>query len=179
MTTISEVSNCLGFENANYFSFWFKRIAGSSPLSYRQSHNSDSESIIAGILTPLTGSFSYIGQDLLLAVRFALDEADENIRRRVQFVPIDTGSDPQLAAERLKKAICSQGICYFVGCLSSAVFLGIVDIISDTQSILLTSCAVDNPRRQGCNSVFRWGLTSADALDCTIRPFIKNMASYI
>ena len=171
--SIKEVSDYLCFEDANYFSSWFKKYTGLRPLEFKRIYFIKNKPIKLGLLVPLSGLYSYLAQDIISGMKFALAEAGGGINTKIKYDIIDTATDPNIACNNLNREVQTGDISYFVGCVRSAVFQQVARIISKRKALLLTSCGLDLGINTSLNNVFRWGLPTYEVINNTIPPLVS------
>lgn len=103
--------------------------------------NTNSKSAIIGVLVPLTGDWSSKGQNFNAAITLAAEDTNANLAttgsgKRVRLLVEDTGTDPAVASEKIKK-LQQQGARIIVGPASSAEIANVKDWAEQHEVILI------------------------------------------
>jgi len=90
-----------------------------------------SNDTVIGVLVPLTGDWSFKGQNFNAAIALATEDTNTNLAligssKKVRLLVEDTGTDPALAAEKIKK-LQQEGARIVVGPATSAEILNVKD----------------------------------------------------
>jgi branched-chain amino acid transport system substrate-binding protein len=107
-----------------------------------------SKDIIIGVLVPLTGDWSSKGQNFNAAIALAAEDTNVNLAsigsgKKVRLLVEDTGTDPVVAAEKIKK-LHLEGARIIVGPATSAEVAGVKDW-ADQHGIIVISYGSTSP----------------------------------
>jgi len=107
-----------------------------------------SKDAVIGVLVPLTGDWSSKGQDFNAAIELAAEDTNANLAstgsgKKVRLLVEDTGTDPAIAAEKIKK-LQREGVRIVVGPASSAEMASVKDW-ADQHGIILIGYASTSP----------------------------------
>ena len=107
-----------------------------------------SKDAVIGVLVPLTGDWSSKGQDFNAAIELAAEDTNANLAstgsgKKVRLLVEDTGTDPAVAAEKIKK-LQQEGVRIVVGPASSAEMASVKDW-ADQHGIILIGYASTSP----------------------------------
>ena len=107
-------------------------------LIYQNALSSDKIKI--GLIVPLTGEYSEIGNSIIKSTRMAINKIDDN---RIEIIPKDTRSNP-IDALRVSKNLHEQGIKIIIGPVfnESTKYL---DELKDITFLSFTNKIIDNP----------------------------------
>lgn len=105
------------------------------------SSGTKSKDAVIGVLVPLTGDWSSKGQNFNAAIALAAEDANANLvttgsGKKVRLIVEDTGTDPFVAIEKLKK-MQHEGVKIVVGPASSAEIAGVKDWADQHEIIVL------------------------------------------
>ena len=126
-------------------------------------HNSfASEKIKIGLIVPLSGSYSQLGNTIIKSVRLAVNKIDDD---RIQIIPKDTKSNP-INSLRSSKELYEQGVRIVIGPVfnESTKYL---DELKDMTFISLTNKIYGNP-----SNVISAGVNAISQIN-TIKKFTK------
>ena len=70
-----------------------------------------SDKIKIGLIVPLSGEYSYIGNSIIKSVRLAINKIDN---QRIEIIPKDTKSNP-IDALRVSKQLYEEGVRIIIG----------------------------------------------------------------
>jgi branched-chain amino acid transport system substrate-binding protein len=107
-----------------------------------------SKDAIIGVLVPLSGDWSSKGQNFNAAIAIAAEDINANLGttgsgKRVRLLVEDTGTDPAVAAEKIKK-LQQEGARIVVGPASSAEIAGVKDW-ADQNGVIIISYGSTSP----------------------------------
>jgi len=90
-----------------------------------------SNDIVIGVLVPLTGDWSSKGQNFNAAIALAAEDTNANLAstgsvKKIRLLVEDTGTDPAVAAEKIKK-LQQEGVRIVVGPATSAEIASVKD----------------------------------------------------
>jgi len=121
-----------------------------------------SEKIKIGLIVPLSGEHSKLGNSIIKSVRLAINKIDDG---RIEVVPKDTGANP-INALRASKELYDQGVRVVIGPLfnESTKYL---EELKDMTFISLTNKIYENP-----SNVISAGVNAISQVN-TIKKFIK------
>ena len=107
-----------------------------------------SKEIVIGALVPLTGDWSSKGLNFNAAIALAANDTNANLAtigsgRKVRLLVEDTGTDPTVAIEKIKK-LHQEGARIIVGPATSAELAGVKDW-ADQQGIIVISYGSTSP----------------------------------
>ncbi len=173
---VAQVSELLGFQDPGYFSRWFKSRTLTTPREYRMSLPAREGSETIGVLVPLSGAYASLGENILSGARISAEEMRSRTGELLHLYPIDTATNPRLAARRVWQAVQEKGIRFFTGCANSSVELAVGEVTEQTHSLLTTSTGVSCETRRSLYSPFRWSLPVYDAVRKSIIPLIQRGA---
>ena len=107
-------------------------------LIYQNALSSDKIKI--GLIVPLTGEYSEIGNSIIKSTRMAINKIDDN---RIEIIPKDTRSNP-IDALRVSKNLHEEGIKIIIGPVfnESTKYL---DELKDITFLSFTNKIIDNP----------------------------------
>ena len=107
-------------------------------LIYQNALSSDKIKI--GLIVPLTGEYSEIGNSIIKSTRMAINKIDDN---RIEIIPKDTRSNP-IDALRVSKNLHEEGIRIIIGPVfnESTKYL---DELNDITFLSFTNKIIDNP----------------------------------
>ena len=107
-------------------------------LIYQNALSSDKIKI--GLIVPLTGEYSEIGNSIIKSTRMAINKIDDN---RIEIIPKDTRSNP-IDALRVSKNLHEEGIRIIIGPVfnESTKYL---DELKDITFLSFTNKIIDNP----------------------------------
>ena len=107
-------------------------------LIYQNALSSDKIKI--GLIVPLTGEYSEIGNSIIKSTRMAINKIDDN---RIEIIPKDTRSNP-IDALRVSKNLQEEGIKIIIGPVfnESTKYL---DELKDITFLSFTNKIIDNP----------------------------------
>ena len=99
-----------------------------------------SDKIKIGLIVPLTGEYSEIGNSIIKSTRMAINKIDDN---RIEIIPKDTRSNP-IDALRVSKNLHEEGIRIIIGPVfnESTKYL---DELKDITFLSFTNKIIDNP----------------------------------
>ena len=99
-----------------------------------------SDKIKIGLIVPLTGEYSEIGNSIIKSTRMAINKIDDN---RIEIIPKDTRSNP-IDALRVSKNLQEEGIKIIIGPVfnESTKYL---DELKDITFLSFTNKIIDNP----------------------------------
>ncbi len=126
-------------------------------------HNSfSSEKIKIGLIVPLSGSYSHLGNTIIKSVRMAVNKIDDD---RIEIIPKDTKSNP-INSLRSSKELYEQGVRIIIGPVfnESTKYL---DELKDVTFISLTNKIYGNP-----SNVISAGVNAISQIN-TIKKFKK------
>jgi len=121
-----------------------------------------SEKIKIGLIVPISGEHSRLGNSIIKSVRLAINKIDDS---RIEVVPKDTGANP-INALRVSKELYDQGVRVVIGPLfnESTKYL---EELKDMTFISLTNKIYGNP-----SNVISAGVNAISQVN-TIKKFIK------
>ena len=121
-----------------------------------------SEKIKIGLIVPISGEHSRLGNSIIKSVRLAINKIDDG---RIEVVPKDTGANP-INALRASKELYDQGVRVVIGPLfnESTKYL---EELKDMTFISLTNKIYENP-----SNVISAGVNAISQVN-TIKKFIK------
>ena len=107
-------------------------------LIYQNALSSDKIKI--GLIVPLTGEYSEIGNSIIKSTRMAINKIDDN---RIEIIPKDTRSNP-IDALRVSKNLHEEGVKIIIGPVfnESTKYL---DELKDITFLSFTNKIIDNP----------------------------------
>jgi len=173
--SIAQVSDLLGFQDPGYFSRWFRIHTLTTPTEYRTTLPAAEGPENIGILVPLSGAYASLGENILSGAQISIEEMRRRTGKLLRLYPIDTATNPSLAAHRVWQAVQEKGIRFFTGCANSSVELAVGEVIEQTHSLLTTSTGVSAGKRSSLYSPFRWSLPVYDAVRKSIIPLIRRI----
>lgn len=110
---------------------------------------SSSGPIKIGVLVPLAGVYTGLGEDMIQGLELYLESVNNEIAgRKVELVKEDSEAKPDVALTKARKLIEQDKVDLVTGIVSSAVALGLRDLFDSTKNILVISNA-------GANAVTR------------------------
>ena len=170
--SVGEVAAAVGIDDPNYFSRWFKRNTTVSPTDHRRAIRRQHETIDVGVPVPLSGAYSDMGSHVLEGARFAAEETQHRLGTPVRVYPLDTATDPAIAAQRIWQAVRDRGVRLFAGVVSSAVLSAVTPVIEAAEAVLVTSAGVG--AAENAHGVFRWALPPSQAVRSSLGPLLER-----
>ena len=133
------------------------------------------QKVSVGVVTSLSGVYASMGEDQIRGSRCAADEiGDRILGKPIELVPIDDEGKPGAGARKVREAIQSKGVNYFVGAISSGVALAVGQVAHEEKAIYFNSSGADELTGSQCNRhVFRYSLPAYGAIEQTVRPLLK------
>ena len=107
-------------------------------LIYQNALSSDKIKI--GLIVPLTGEYSEIGNSIIKSTRMAINKIDDN---RIEIIPKDTRSNP-IDALRVSKNLHEEGIKIIIGPVFNEN-IKYLDELKDITFLSFTNKIIDNP----------------------------------
>ena len=107
-------------------------------LIYQNALSSDKIKI--GLIVPLTGEYSEIGNSIIKSTRMAINKIDDN---RIEIIPKDTRSNP-IDALRVSKNLHEEGIKIIIGPVFNES-IKYLDELKDITFLSFTNKIIDNP----------------------------------
>ncbi|XVH31428.1 ABC transporter substrate-binding protein [Haloferacaceae archaeon DSL9] len=117
-----------------------------------------------GVLEPLTGPFSDLGEERLQGTELAIEQINESdeFAFEIEFETYDTQSDTATAQREASRAVEEFDASYLTGCISSSVALGINDFARNNGVIYTPGAADVSITGENCNEyVFRFETSTA------------------
>ena len=99
-----------------------------------------SDKIKIGLIVPLTGEYSEIGNSIIKSTRMAINKIDDN---RIEIIPKDTRSNP-IDALRVSKNLHEEGIKIIIGPVFNES-IKYLDELKDITFLSFTNKIIDNP----------------------------------
>ena len=125
-----------------------------------------SDKIRIGLIVPLSGEYSYIGNSIIKSVRLAINKIDD---QRIEIIPKDTRSNP-IDSLRVSKKLYQEGVRIIIGPVfnESTKYL---DELKDVTFVSFTNKIYQNP-----SNVISAGVNAISQIN-TIKKFnkIKNL----
>ena len=100
-----------------------------------------SDKIKIGLIVPLSGEYSYIGNSIIKSVRLAINKIDN---QRIEIIPKDTKSNPEITLREAKK-LKNQGIKIIIGPVFNENLI-YFDELDGVIFLSLTNKSIDNPK---------------------------------
>lgn len=98
-----------------------------------------------GVLVPLSGVYSGLGEDMIQGMQLYLDSIENRIGgRTVELVREDSEANPEVGLTKARKLLDQDRVDLVTGIVSSAVALGVRDLFDSTKNILVISNAGAN-----------------------------------
>lgn len=114
------------------FLLTFLSACGGQPTSQSQEQQTtagnDEETIKIGVVTSLSGAYAVIGNEVLEAVQFAVDERNEQggvLGKRLEVIAEDDEGKADTGLRKAEKMVTNDGVQFIMGSVSSAVGLAI------------------------------------------------------
>lgn len=167
--SIKTIASELNFDNSYYFSNWFKKSSGESPLFYRNSITKKTEHTKIGVLVDLSGYYPYGGYDLLKGVRYFNDRLENMNEPYFDLIPIDTATSTSIAEHRIGAAQRS-GISHFIGCNRANITFTAAQKLNHSKALFLTGSCL-NMQNYKFSNVFQWSIPIYNAMFNTVTPF--------
>ncbi len=151
-------------------------LAGATALTLMVSGAGAQETLKIGVPTDMSGPFATLGEEVIRAVRFAVDEANAAggvAGRKVEFKTYDTEAKPDLARRQAEKLVL-EGYPILTGLIASGEGLAIAPMMERWGSIYISSInKADELTGANCvPRVFRGNTQSAmDA--ATVKPWLS------
>ena len=120
------------------------------------------EKIKIGLIIPLSGEYSIIGDSIINSVRLAINKIDDN---RIEIIPKDTRSNP-IDALKVSKQLYDQGVRIIIGPVFNEN-LKYLDELKEITFISLTNKIKNNPK-----NVISAGVNAISQIN-TIKKFIN------
>ena len=120
------------------------------------------EKIKIGLLVPLTGKDSEIGQSIVKSTRLAINKIDNSI---IEIIPKDTKSDPEITYEKAKE-LREAGVKIVIGPVFNKNLVKLEEL-NDMIFLSLTNKIIDNPK-----NIISTGINAGSQLN-TIAKFQK------
>ena len=107
-----------------------------------------SNDIVIGVLVPLTGDWRSKGQNFNAAIALAAEDTNANLAstgsvKKIRLLIEDTGTDPAVAAEKIKK-LQQEGVRIVVGPATSAEIASVKDW-ADQHGVIITGYGSTSP----------------------------------
>ena len=135
-------------------------------LSFFLQNAQSSDKIRIGLIVPLSGEYSYIGNSIIKSVRLAINKIDD---QRIEIIPKDTRSNP-IDSLRVSKKLYQEGVRIIIGPVfnESTKYL---DELKDVTFVSFTNKIYQNP-----SNVISAGVNAISQIN-TIKKFnkIKNL----
>jgi branched-chain amino acid transport system substrate-binding protein len=134
------------------------------------------EVVEIGVDSTFSGAYAVFGDLSMKAAQLAIDEFGNKILGKpVKPYAIEDESKPGVGARKVREAIESRGMKFFVGAVSSAVALAISQVVNEKKAVFITSVGADDITGKACNLyTFRWSVPTYGAIRQTIIPLIKK-----
>ena len=122
------------------------------------------DTVTYGILEPLTGPFSDLGEEQLQGVELAIEEVNgsDEFDFEIEHESYDTQSESSVARREASEAVEDFGAQYLMGCISSSVALSINDFALSNEVLYSPGAADVSITGAECNEyVFRFETSTA------------------
>lgn len=95
-----------------------------------------------GVLVPLSGVYSGLGQDMIQGMQLYLDSINNEIAgRKVELIQEDSEANPDVAPTKARKLLDQDKVDLVTGIVHSGVALALRDLFDSTKNILIISNA--------------------------------------
>ena len=133
------------------------------------------EPLRIGVMTDLSGTYATLGEEVMRAVRFAVDEANAQggvAGHKVEYKSYDTEAKPELARRQAEKLV-SEGYPILTGLIASGEGLAIAPLMERWGSIYIATISKAD-EITGANCVARvFRVNSQSAMDAaTVKPWL-------
>jgi branched-chain amino acid transport system substrate-binding protein len=130
-----------------------------------------------GVMTDLSGTYAILGEEVMQAVRFAVDEANAQggvAGHKVEYKSYDTEAKPDLARRQAEKLV-SEGYPILTGLIASGESLAIAPLMERWGSIYIATISKAD-EITGANCVARvFRVNSQSAMDAaTVKPWLAQ-----
>lgn len=126
--------------------------------------SSRSSVVKIGFITPLSGPFATVGEDMRRGFRLYLDRREGRLGgRAVNVIEVDEGSGPETGVPAARRLITRDRVVAAAGIVNSAVALGVQQSFIDAQVPLLVANAGANVLTGAKGSEFIWRTSFANA----------------
>lgn len=124
----------------------------------------DDETVQYGLLAPLTGSFSALGEEMVQGAELAIQQVNEDdaFPYTIEYETYDTQADTARGRQVAEQAVQEFGADYLCGAISSSVAIGINDFAQSEEVLYNPSAASVAVTGPECNEwVFRFETSTA------------------
>ncbi len=123
-----------------------------------------SDTVQYGVIEPLSGSFSDLGEERLQGTELAIQQINESDEYdfEIDYETYDSQSNASTATQKATEAVQSEGAQYLTGCISSSVAIAVNDFARDNQVVYTPGAAAVSVTGENCNDyVFRFETSTA------------------
>lgn len=120
------------------------------------------EPIRIGVILPYSGVYAQLGQDITDGMNLYFEgQGNEIAGRPIELIEEDTEANPQVGVEAARTLIERDEVAILTGTVSSAVALGVIDLVaSDQIPFVISNATANDATRRGVPYVFRTSASS-------------------
>lgn len=126
-------------------------------------------------LKSMSGAFASYGKYAEMGSKLAVQDYGPLLGSAVNYVTIDTESNPGKAVRKVQEAMAQQGAQLFDGCTLSSTALAVGKEVAKGGGVFMTPAGADEITGTECNSAtFRWTVPTYGAIHETVRPLFQS-----